>query len=56
MTEAQKTQILKLKGIREPALGINGQHYRNKRRQLDPPKIWATHTEPVHGQEAQLML
>ncbi|KAJ6188668.1 Dimeric alpha-beta barrel [Penicillium mononematosum] len=57
MTEAQKVQILKLKAIREPALGINGQHYRNKRRQLDPPlKIWATHTESVHGQEAQLML
>lgn len=57
MAEAHKAQISKLKGIREPARGINGQDYCNERRQLHfPTKMWATHTESVHGQEAQLML
>ncbi|CDM35119.1 unnamed protein product [Penicillium roqueforti FM164] len=57
VTDAQKTQISDLIGIREPAAGIGGVRHGVKRRQTDLPlKIWAIGTELVHGQEAQLML
>ncbi|KAJ5517931.1 Dimeric alpha-beta barrel [Penicillium expansum] len=58
MTEAKKDEISKLKGIRQPAVVMSdGNPHRLNRPQFDSPtKIWATHTEFVHGQEVQLML
>ncbi|KAJ5119171.1 Dimeric alpha-beta barrel [Penicillium atrosanguineum] len=57
ITIALEAQISQLKGIREPARSINGQDYRDEKRQLHYPlKLWAYDFEFVHGQEAQLML
>ncbi|KAJ5957886.1 Dimeric alpha-beta barrel [Penicillium viridicatum] len=57
ITEAKMARIFELKGIRPPARGIDGQTYRNDTLQIGPPiKMWATHTESIQGQEAQLIL
>jgi hypothetical protein len=57
VTETQMAQLSKIKSIRGPALLKNFTNdaeasYQN----LYPVKMWATHTESVDGQEAQLLL
>jgi hypothetical protein len=57
VTETQKAQILKIKPIRGPAVLKNFTNDPNASRENHvPAKMWATHTESVDGQEAQLML
>jgi hypothetical protein len=57
VTETQKAQLLKIKPIRGPAMLKNFlSNYDRSPEYNYPIKMWATHTESVDGQEAQLML
>jgi hypothetical protein len=57
VTEFQKAQILKIKPIRGVAVLKNFTNDLNASAEYNyPVKMWATHTESVDGQEAQLML
>ena len=57
VTETQKAQILKINPIRGPAALKNFTNDPNASRENHvPAKMWATDTESVDGQEAQLML
>jgi hypothetical protein len=55
VTEAQKSQIAKLKGIRPYAMGPGIPINKLLQRHV-PEKLWATQTEYLHSQETQLML
>ncbi|KAJ9208805.1 hypothetical protein DTO021D3_22 [Paecilomyces variotii] len=55
MTQAQQAEISSLRGIRPPVMGFSIPQSQLRQRHL-PVQLWATQTEYLHGQEAQLML